>query len=45
MGDAKVSLNTKDAKVEDVKIGDTVLAIVETKGDKVTLKSVMIDRK
>jgi hypothetical protein len=45
MGDAKVSLNKKDAKVEDVKIGDTVLAIVETKGDKVTLKSVMIDRK
>jgi hypothetical protein len=45
MGDAKVHLNKQDSKVEDVKIGDTVLAIVETVGDKVTLKSVMIDRK
>jgi hypothetical protein len=45
MGDARVRLNMKDSKVEDVKIGDHTLAIVEKVGDKVTLKAVMIERK
>jgi len=45
MGDAKVHLNTNPGKIDDVKIGDHVLAIVEKAGDKLTLKSLMIERK
>jgi len=45
LGDAKVRLNREDSKVEDIKIGDPTLAIVEKVGDKVTLKCLMVDRK
>jgi hypothetical protein len=45
MGNAKVRLNNADSKVEDMKIGDKILAIVETIGDKATLKSLMVERK
>jgi Cu/Ag efflux protein CusF len=45
MGDAKVRLNMQDAKVENIKIGDHTLFIVETIGDNATLKSVMVDRR
>jgi len=45
MGDAKVKLNTNPGKIDEVKIGDHVLAIVEKAGDKLTLKSLMIERK
>jgi hypothetical protein len=45
MGDANVRLNKEDSKVENIKIGDHALAIVETKGDKVTLKTLMAERK
>jgi len=45
MGDAKVRLNMKEGKMDDVKIGDHVLAIVDKVGNKVTLKSLMIQRK
>jgi Cu/Ag efflux protein CusF len=41
MGESKVRLNMQDSKIEDVKIGDTVLAIVDQVGDKTTLKCVM----
>jgi len=44
-GDAKVLLQNKDGKMDDVKIGDHVLAIVDKAGNKVTLKSLMIERK
>jgi hypothetical protein len=45
MGDAKVRLNKEDGKVEDIKIGDKTLIILEKSGDKTTLKSVMVERK
>jgi len=45
MGDAKVHLNKKDSKIQDLKIGDNVLAIVEKTGDKTTLKTLMAERK
>jgi hypothetical protein len=44
LGDAKVQLNTKPGKIDDVKIGDHFLAIVEKAGDKLTLKSLIIER-
>jgi hypothetical protein len=44
MGDAKVRLNKADSKVENVKIGDHALAIVEKIGDKETLKCLMVQR-
>jgi hypothetical protein len=44
-GDAKVRLNMQESKVDDVKIGDNAVAIVETIGDKSTLKSLMVERK
>jgi hypothetical protein len=44
VGDAKVRLNKEDSKVENFKIGDVTLAIVEKVGDKVNLKSVMVER-
>jgi hypothetical protein len=45
MGDAKVRLNMQESKVDDVKIGDNAIAVVETIGDKSTLKSLMVERK
>jgi hypothetical protein len=46
MGDAKVRLNKEESKIADVKIGDKFLIIVEMpKGEKETLKCLMIDRK
>jgi hypothetical protein len=45
MGDAKVRLNMQESKVDDVRIGDNAIAIVETNGDKATLKSLMVVRK
>lgn len=44
MGDAKVRLNKEDSRIQDVKIGDRALAIVEKTGDKSTLKSLLVDR-
>jgi Cu/Ag efflux protein CusF len=45
MGDATVHLNKGASKIEDIKIGDKTLAIVEKVGDKMTLKAVMVERK
>jgi Cu/Ag efflux protein CusF len=45
LGDAKVRLNMKDSKMEDLKIGDSTLAIVERMGDKATVKALMAERK
>jgi hypothetical protein len=45
MGDAKVRLNREDSKIENIKIGDHALVIVDKMGDKATLKSVMVERK
>ncbi len=44
MGEAKVRLNMQDSKIDDAKIGDTILAIVEQIGDKTTLKALMVRR-
>jgi hypothetical protein len=40
-----VRLNKEDSKVENLKIGDHALAIVEMMGDKMTLKSLRVERK
>jgi Cu/Ag efflux protein CusF len=45
MGDAKVRLNMQAGKVEEIKIGDRALIIVDRSGDQPTLKSVMVDRR
>jgi hypothetical protein len=45
VGDAKMRLNKEDGKVENYKIGDVTLAIVEIVGDKKTLKALMVERK
>lgn len=45
MNGAKVRLNQQASKVEELKIGDKTLAIVETTGDKASLKCLMVDRK
>lgn len=45
MGDARVRLNMKDSTIEDIKIGDHALLIVEMIEDRPTLRSVMVDRK
>jgi hypothetical protein len=45
VGDAKVQLNKVASKIADVKIGDQCVAIVEKKGDKSTLKALMVNRK
>jgi len=45
MGRAQVLLNHAASKIEDIKIGDNALALVEKTGDKTTLKSLMIMRK
>ncbi len=44
-GDAKVRLNKEDSKPEDLKIGDVTLAIVKKFEDKVTLQTLMVERK
>jgi hypothetical protein len=45
MGDAKVRMNCKEAKVEDIKIGERVLCIVlPPVGDKKTLQALMFER-
>ena len=44
MGDAKVRMNCKESKVEDIKIGDRVLCIIpQTAGDKKTLQALMFE--
>jgi hypothetical protein len=45
LGDAKVRLNKETSKIADVKVGDEGVVIVETIGDKMTLKSLMVHRK
>ena len=44
MGKALVRVNMEDAKIENVKIGEHALLIVDTVDGKSTLQSVMIDR-
>ena len=44
MGKAMVRLNMEGAKIENVKIGDHALIIVDTVEGKTTLRSVMVDR-
>jgi hypothetical protein len=44
MGDAKLHVNTDDAKPETLKIGDIIWVIVEKMGDKVNVKAVMAER-
>ncbi len=44
-GDGHVRLNKKDAKVENIKIGDKTLIVVETNRDTMTLKAVLVERK
>lgn len=44
-GDAKVRMNNKESKVEDIKIGEQVLCILlQPAGDKTTLQALMFDR-
>jgi len=44
-GDGKVRLNQKYTSVDNIKIGDKGLFIVDKKGDTTTLKAVVIERK
>lgn len=44
MGKAMVRVNMEDSKIENVKIGDQALLIVDTVEGKSTLRSVMVDR-
>lgn len=45
MGDAKVRMNCKEAKIEDIKVGEHVLCIVlPMVGDKKTVQTVMFER-
>ena len=44
MGKAMVRLNMEDTKIENVRIGDHALLIVDTAKGKSTLRSVMIER-
>jgi Cu/Ag efflux protein CusF len=44
VGTAKVRFNMGDSKIEDVKIGDHALLIVNMADGKATLQSVMVDR-
>jgi Cu/Ag efflux protein CusF len=44
MGKAIVRFNMEDSKIENVKIGDHALLIVDTVAGKSTLQSVMVDR-
>jgi hypothetical protein len=45
MGNAKVRLNKEDSRIEDAKIGDRALAIVDREGDSTTLKCLMFEHK
>jgi len=45
MGKASVRLNMADSKIDDVRIGDHALIIIDTVNGKATLQSVMVDRK
>jgi len=45
MNGAKVRLNLQPSKGQDLKIGDTILFVVEVIGDKTTLKDLMVTRK
>ena len=45
MNGAKVRLNMQLSKAQDLKIGDTILFVVEVIGDKTTLKDLMVTRK
>jgi hypothetical protein len=45
MNGAKVRLNMQPSKGEDLKIGDTILFVVEVIGDQTTLKDLMVTRK
>jgi hypothetical protein len=45
MGSAKVRLNKQDSKIEDIKIGDRALGIIEKDGDATTLKCLMFEHK
>ena len=45
MNHAKVRLNNADSKIEDIKIGDRALGIVEKEGDATTLKCLMFEHK
>jgi Cu/Ag efflux protein CusF len=44
-GTAKVRLNQEASKAKDLKVGEKALAIVEKADGKITLKSLMIERK
>ncbi|HLA83292.1 MAG TPA: hypothetical protein VJL29_00745 [Thermoguttaceae bacterium] len=45
LGDAKVRMNMKEAKVEDIKIGEQVLCIIlEPEENKTTLQALMFER-
>jgi hypothetical protein len=44
-GDGKVRLNGKYTSVDNIKIGDKGLFILEKSGDTTTLKAVMLKRK
>jgi len=44
MGKAMVRVNMEDAQIENIKIGDHALLIVDTVEGKSTLQSVMVDR-
>jgi hypothetical protein len=45
MGSAKVRLNMKKSEIEDIKIGDTTLAIIKTTGETMSLNALMATRK
>lgn len=45
MGKAMVRVNMEATKIENIKIGDHALIIVETVGKTATLRSVMVERK
>ena len=40
----KEAKEAKEAKVEDIKIGDRVLVILQTEGEKKTLQALMFER-
>jgi len=42
---AKVRLNNRDGRMDDVKVGDKALALVEKDGERATVRSIMIERK
>jgi len=44
MGDAGVRLNGQASRMEDIKVGDHALIIVETTGTTAALRGVMVDR-